>query len=56
MEETTELEISGSDAGFEEDGVGGEVRGEVRARHEIKGGDCFLQMAEIGMADETGLE
>lgn len=56
MDDSTELEVSGSDAGLEEHGVGGEIRAEIGARHEIEGGDCFIDAADIGMADQTGLE
>lgn len=56
MDESTQVEVSGSDAGFEEHGVCGEVWGEVGAGHEMKGGYCFLEAAHIGMADETGFE
>lgn len=47
----SQKEVSGSDAGFEEDGVGSEVRGEAILGHKIQGGDCFFDVAGISMAD-----
>lgn len=47
----SEMEVSGPDAGFEEDGVGSEVRGEAIMGHKIQGGDCSFDVAGICMAD-----
>lgn len=56
MDGSTQFEVSGSDAGLEENGVGGEIRVEIGAGHEIKGGDCFIDSAHIRMVDQTALE
>lgn len=56
MDGSAQFEVSSSDAGFEEHGVGGEVRSEISAGHEIQGGDCFLDVTNICVADEEMLE
>ena len=45
-----------SDAGLEEDGVGGEVWWDVLQGHEIKGGECMVEVAHVELADPTVLE
>lgn len=44
----TQVEIAGSDAGFEEDREGDAVGGEAVLGHEIDGGDCSVDLAGIG--------
>lgn len=56
MDGSAEFEVSGSDAGLEEDGVGGEIGAVIGAGHEIEGGDCFIDAAHICVADQMGLE
>lgn len=56
MDDLTQSEVPGSDAGLEEHGVGGEVWGEIRAGHETKDRDCFLNAARICVADQAVFE
>ena len=56
MDEFPELEVAESDAGLEEDGVGGEVWWGVLQGHEIKGGECMVEVAHVELADLTVLE
>lgn len=56
MNEFTELETAGPDAGLEEERVGGEVWVGTLLGHEIKGGDCFVEMAHIEVVDQTVLK
>jgi len=56
VELLTQIKLTSSDAGFEEDGVGEEVRGEASLGHEINGRDCLVEAAHIGQTDQTVLE
>ena len=56
MDEFPELEVAESDAGLEEDGVGGEIWWGVLLGHEIKGGECMVEAAHVELADQTVLE
>lgn len=56
MDGSTQFEVSGPDARLEENGVGGEIRVQIGAGHEIKGGDCLIDAAHIRMVDETALK
>lgn len=55
VDELSELEIAGPDAGLEEEGVGGEVWVGPVMDHKIKGGDCFAEAAHIEVVDQTAL-
>ncbi|KAM1218128.1 hypothetical protein ACFX2J_045156 [Malus domestica] len=56
VDKLSQVEVPGSDAGLEEEGVGGEVRVRPKLCHEIEGGDCFAEMADINVADQTVAE
>ena len=56
MDEFPELEVAESNAGLEEDGVGGEVWWGVLLGHEIKGRDCMAEVAHVELANQTVLE
>lgn len=53
MNDPAEIEIAGPNTGFEEEGIGGEVRVGPVLDHEIKGRDCFAEVARIEVADQT---
>ena len=56
VDKISQVEVPGSDAGLEEEGVGREVRVRPALCHEIEGGDCFGEMADINVAYQTVAE
>lgn len=56
VDEFSELEVPGPDAGLEEEGVGGEIWVGAAVGHEIEGGYCFAEMAHIDLGDQTVME
>ena len=56
MDYFPELEVAESDAGLEEDGIGGEVWWGFLLGHKIKGRDCTAEVAHVELADQTVLE
>lgn len=56
VEEFAEVELAGANGGFEEEGEGGEVKGEVLLGHEIEGRDCLAEVAHIGFMDQAVLQ
>lgn len=56
MDKFTQMELARSDAGFKEDAIGDEVGGEALLGHEIKGRDCLVEVADIGLMDQTVLQ
>lgn len=53
VNEFAELEVPGPYTGLEEERVGGEVWVGTLLGHEIKGGDCFVEVAHIEVVDQT---
>lgn len=47
MNESAEVETAGPNAGFEEVGIGGDVRVGPLLDHELNGGDCLAEVAPI---------
>lgn len=50
------LEISGPDARFEENSIGGEVRVKTHLRNLIKRRDCLLKISTIGLSNQSILQ
>lgn len=52
----SQIEIVGSNGGFEEERESGEVRVEPMLGHEVKDGDCLMTVAQVGLMSQTAVE